>query len=325
MGRSKNIEVAFLALEDKIKAGVYGKLNSFLLHSKDLPPLESYFNGYTAEMLHEFQSVTKSLQCFLLGIAVERGLIKDIDIPIKAFFEEVNGLDWGDGKAAITIRHLMQMTAGLDWNEGYTSYLSLQNHSNCLAWSNNWVEYALSRPMRYKPGESFLYSSANPILLSAIFNKVYEGGHEAFVKKYLFEPLQISQYWYHRSAAHPHILADVDLLPKDMAKFGKLVAQGGMWKKKRLLSRAWVDAMLNSQVTTNEVDKNYSFGWWHTYIKSSDDLHLCHYAWGYGSQHIFILPSLDVVMVCTGKNYETTLHKGPFDLLREVIGLLEVK
>jgi len=221
---------SILFVESEIKNGRFGKLNSFFLFKDAKKIVESYYNGYNAHTLHEFQSVTKSLQSLLIGIAIDKGLITSLDTPIQIYFEDVKGVDWRNGKGKISIKDLLQMTAGLAWNESDTSYLSLNNHSNQLAWSNNWLEFALNRPMGYDSGKKFCYSSANPILLSAIVNKVYEPGQEKFIRQYLFKPLEISLFHYHRSLNDSNILADIDMLPKDMAKIALLVAQNGNWE-----------------------------------------------------------------------------------------------
>jgi len=316
--RSKAV---FKDLEGKIQKGCFGKLNSFLLYADHENIAEYYFNGYNANTLHEFQSVTKSLQSILVGIALDKGYLKSIDVPIKVYFDDLPDIEWSNGKDKITVRHLLQMTAGLDWNEGHTSYMSLQNHSNLMAWSSNWIEYALSRPMLCPPGERFIYSSANPIIISAIFNKVYPHGHEAFITKCLFAPLEIKRYGYHRSESAPNILADVDILPKDMAKIALMLSQNGVYQGQKLLSANWVDLMLTTKADIGKENLQYGYGWWHKYVEVLGVKYACTYAWGYGSQHIFFVKELGLFMVCTGKNYEVTLHQGPFDLMRAVIEL----
>lgn len=322
MGQQLFLKSYLLQLEEKIRKRNYGIIDGILLYLDGIPIFEGYYNGYTSGILHEFQSVTKSIQSVLVGIAIENGFIESIETPIKTFFEDIEEIDWGNGKAEITIRDLLQMTAGLNWNEGYTSYLSLHNHSNQLAWSKDWVKYALNRPMEDLPGKRFIYSSANPILISAIFNKVYESGHKAFVKKYLLDPLGIVQYQYHSNGIDNQVLADIDLLPRDMGKFANMIAKDGLWRNIRLVSTSWIDSMLKDKIDTGKLNQKYSFSWWHSSTQNLNETYDFFYAWGYGSQHIFIVPDLNLVLVSTGKNYESTFHAGPFLLLREVIEMV---
>lgn len=322
MGQKLFLKSSLLELEEKIRKRNYGILDSTLLYLDGVSIFEGYYNGYTPDILHEFQSVTKSLQSVLVGIAIDNGFIKDVETPISTYFEDEEGVDWGNGKAEITIRDLLQMTAGLDWNEGYTSYMSLHNHSNQLAWSKDWVNYALSRPMESLPGEKFIYSSANPILISSIFNKVYEEGHEAFAMKYLLEPLGINHYRYHSCELKKNVLADIDLLPRDMAKFAKMIEKNGIWQGKRIVSSSWVHTMLTSRIDTGKINQKYSYSWWHSNFNSLNKKYSFFYAWGYGSQHICIVPTLNLILICTGKNYDTTFHSGPFMLLEEIIEIV---
>jgi len=313
-------QVALLAsLKSQILENKFGKINSLIFYLANKRIFEEYFNGYQADMMHEFQSVTKSIQALLIGLAIQKKLIANIDIPIKSFFPEYNALDWSNGKDKITIKHLMQMTAGLAWNEENTSYISLQNHSNQLAWSKDWIGFALDMPMSSYPGEKFNYSSANPIIISALLNKIFDGGHELFVQQELFKPLNIEQYNYHRSVYNPHILADVEMLPKDMLKIGRLVQQKGIWEGNQVVASDWIKEMLENTIDTNKENLQYGYFWWHTSLEVNAKHFVVNYAWGYGSQHIFLVKEIDLIMVCTGKNYDVNLHEGPFQILRLLI------
>lgn len=309
----------FQKITANITNGIYGKLNSLIIYKKDEKLLESYFNGYNNNSLHEFQSVTKSIQAILVGIALKEKFISSIDLPIKDFFPEYKHLNWSGGKDKISIRHLLNMTAGFDWNEGTVPYLSLQNHSNMMAWSEDWIAFALEKTMLYNPGEKFLYSSANPILLSAILNKVTGMNHESFAKKYLYNPLDIRYYNYHRSVFDDKILADVEMCPADMAKIGLLVRNKGVWKGNQVVDTAWINEMLNEQTDIQDESDKYGFCWWLQSINYLNKRYNLYYAWGYGSQHIFIIPEISLVMICTGKNYNINKHSGPFRLLRNEI------
>lgn len=318
-GKREEQAALLASLKSQIHENKFGKIDSLIFYRGNKKILEEYFNGYQANMLHEFQSVTKSIQAILIGLAIQKKLLTDINTPIKSFFPELNELDWSGGKDKITIKHLMQMTAGLEWNEANTSYISLQNHSNQLAWSKDWISFALDMPMSNYPGKRFNYSSANPIIISALLNRIVDGGNEFFVKQQLFDPLGIKQYNYHRSLHHPYILADVEMLPNDILKIGRLVQQEGIWEGKQLVSSNWIEQMLKSTIPTNKENLQYGYFWWYTSLEVNAKHFVVNYAWGYGSQHIFLVKELDLIMVCTGKNYDVNLHEGPFQILKLLI------
>ena len=76
--------------------------------------LEHYANGYTSTRLHDMQSATKSIPGLLVGIAIDRGLIRSVDQPVRELLTEHRRFLIGD-KADITVRHLLGMTSGLKW------------------------------------------------------------------------------------------------------------------------------------------------------------------------------------------------------------------
>lgn len=312
------LNAAVEKVTNNIGKGTYGIINSLIIYRDNEKVLESYFNGYSRDTRHEFQSVTKSIQALLVGVALKEGFIKSIDEPIINYLSSYKNIDWSGDKDKITIRHLLEMTAGLSWNEGKVSYQSLENHSNMLAWSGDWIPFALGRPMLHKPGEVFQYSSANPIIISAILNEVTGMLHEEFAYKYLYKPLNISDFNYHRSMYDNSILADVEMCPIDMAKIGLLVSNNGSWEGEQVITTEWAAEILKERIHFKEEEK-YGFCWWIDAIDCYSKQFKMYYAWGYGSQHIFIIPELSLVMVCTGKNYNINKHLGPFELLRNEI------
>src|ERR1700730_12762212 len=90
---------------------------------------EAYFTGedmrgwtplgvvpHDASTLHNIESITKGVVALLVGIAFDRGWLKDLDASIVSFFPEYADLRTPE-KDRITLRHLLSMTSGLRWNE----------------------------------------------------------------------------------------------------------------------------------------------------------------------------------------------------------------
>src|SRR5437762_12069495 len=100
---------------------------------------EQYFEGddmrgstwigiapHDANTLHNMESITKSVIALLVGIAFDRGLLKNLDAPIFSFFPEYGDLRTPE-KDQITLRHLLSMPSGLDWPERAISVNSPAN------------------------------------------------------------------------------------------------------------------------------------------------------------------------------------------------------
>ena len=126
--------------------------------------VERYFNGARPTRLANIKSASKSVVSALVGIAIERGLIRDVKQPISAYFPELLNTGVEAEKRAITVEDLLSMRAGLEGT----------SNRNYGAWvqSRNWVRYALAQPLVSTPGTSMEYSTGNTHLLSAILSKV---------------------------------------------------------------------------------------------------------------------------------------------------------
>lgn len=296
-------------------------LHSLLVLKDDQLVLEEYFNGYTREDLHEAQSITKSLQSILIGIALDIGFITNLQERIFTFFEDETDIRWGLSKKRINIYHLLTMTTGLKWNESLISYQNLvKNDSNRMAHQGNWIQYALNKSMVFQPGECFNYSSAAPILFSKIIQQSTGLSNEAFAYNYLFKPLGIHHYAYQRDPLQEEILGDIELRPIDLLKIGQLMLKRGWWGDIQIVSSNWIRQSTQAHIEFfNPYQSGYGYFWWQAKFPYADTQVTAYYAWGYGGQHIFIIPNLDLVIVTTGGWYDVNLAYQPFQLVQEVV------
>jgi CubicO group peptidase (beta-lactamase class C family) len=130
------------------------------------------------------------------------------------------------------------------------------------AWvqSSNWVRYLLTRPLQQQPGEPMNYNTGNTHLLSAILTKVSGGDTWSFAQNALAAPLGITLAKWPRDPQGVYFGGnDMLLTPRQMLKFGELYLHHGR----------------------------------------SDDRQIVPSSWGFGGQYIFIVPSLDLVVVTT--------------------------
>ena len=111
---------------------------------------------------HEGNSMTKTVTSLLFGIAVDRGLIKDLDASVFSFFPEYTYLHAPENDR-ITLRHLLTMSAGWEWNE-------MKDWRRLVSASDPY-RYALERKMAEEPGRSFQYDSGSSELLGAVLQR----------------------------------------------------------------------------------------------------------------------------------------------------------
>ena len=255
---------------------------------------EQYLGAGGADSLYALRSVTKSVMSLLVGIAIDRGVIRGPSQPLgELFHAPLPTLDAGD--AAITVGDLLTMTGGFEWNEGtgVTEY-------------NNWVlapdqiDYLLARPIVSPPGTTFNYNSAAVHLLSAVL-EADAGGTAAFADTHLLAPLGIhARDWEVDDRGIPNGGAGLYLRPRDMAKIGQLVLQRGRSAAAVVVAGSWVDESTRRQVAAGTPlgplgVLDYGDLWWVGRYGGHDFV----LAWGYGGQFVWIVPDLDVVVVTT--------------------------
>lgn len=89
----------------------YSNINGIIIARKGKVVFEKYYNGYNADNTFHVASVTKSIISALIGIAIDKGYIKDVDQKVVDFFPEYTCSPSEICKKAVTIRHLLTMTA----------------------------------------------------------------------------------------------------------------------------------------------------------------------------------------------------------------------
>ncbi|MGH6689424.1 MAG: serine hydrolase domain-containing protein [Gammaproteobacteria bacterium] len=317
------------ALARRIAEGQHGQIDAFLVIRNGKLVFERYFGGYNPYTLHTLQSATKSVTSTLIGIAIDRGAIASVDKPIRDFFPEHRHLFDADSvKAAITLQHLLTMRMGQDWPESGVAY-SGTNIVWALENAYDWMGFALERPMAARPGSVFNYSSAASLLLSGIIQNATGLKANVFAERYLFDPLGIPNYAWWRNMEHPdrwaHTGGGLHLMPRDFAKIGYLLINGGKWHEKQIVSPAWIEAATKARIkTVRSAVESYGYQWWLRPIKkeggpgtgSNDIVH----AAGWGGQHMFVVPSLDMVVVFVSSNFtDRARDRGPVDMLYDVI------
>ena len=97
--------------------------------------------------------MTKSVVALVLGIAIDRRLIKGIDDSVMSFFPEYADLRTPE-RDRITLRDLITMSAGLEWHEDDTPYTSDANSENRMDNAADPYRYALQQSVLERRGKS---------------------------------------------------------------------------------------------------------------------------------------------------------------------------
>ncbi len=91
------------------------------------------------------------------------------------------------------------------------------------------------------------------------------------------------------------------LRPRDLARIGQLVLDGGRWNGRQIIPEDWLAQSFTVRVTVRGDDIGYGYQWWLSRPSYSGPQ--LYAGMGNGGQRLFIVPQLDLVVVVTAGNY----------------------
>ena len=177
---SEQLQAMFTAIDDQ-DLNIHGIVvvrNGYII-------AEGYYPPFYQDTPHAIYSCTKSFMSALIGIALEEGLIGELDQSILGLFPELSFDNVDELKESMTLVHLLTMQSGLVWQDGMPTYREMDKHDDL-------IHYVLDRPMAAEPGIEFEYCSGCSHLLSIILQRVSPEGTLAFAQSRLFDPLGIT-------------------------------------------------------------------------------------------------------------------------------------
>ena len=263
---------------------------------------EHYFNGDSADTLHDIRSATKSVTSLLMGIAIQKGLVHSVNDSIALYLP---GLP-RDGKEKISIKELLNMRSGLDADDEDPS--TPGNEDN-LDQSTDWIHTIYKVPAKWPAGTRYNYCSINAFLTGAIIENATHMPLDEFARVNLFEPLGIQNYrWRHVPIDRVTGQGNLSITARDMAAIGELILNGGTVRGKRLVSSTWIERSLANQVSISDSDPyadSYGFMWYTRAEPLGSGTIEVHFASGNGGNKIYIVPSLHMVVAITSSAYNT--------------------
>ena len=295
-------------------AAALPRLHSLLVSSRGQLVYERYYRGARADRVTNIKSASKSVISALVGIAIDRGLIKGVSQPVQDFFPGVWSKPADEAKRAITIEHLLMMQSGLQST-------SSRNYG---AWvrSSNWVSHALSRPLLRAPGTDMDYSTGNSHVLSAILQKSSGVTTRQFAQQFLAGPLGFTLSEWPRDPQGVYFGGnDMLMTPRHMVAFGELYLRNGVVNGRRVIPPEWIRTSMIPRGRSRWNDREYGYGWWIRELGGRQTF----YAWGYGGQFIFVVPSLDLVVVTTSASAVATERREHLEGIYDIVSRLIIE
>ncbi len=244
--------------------------------------------------VHTLQSVTKSVAATLIAIAIRRGEIPGVEVPLLPLLRDrdLSGVD--ERLRQATLEHLLTMRLGIEWHETDRP-MDGTNTSIQLERSDDWVAFTLAQPLDGAPGERWVYSSGASHLMSAILRHATGQPMDRYAEEHLFGPLGIVEYhWKRAPEGLPDALGGLFLEAEQLAKIGYLYLRDGVWDGVRILPDGWVAAATARQVE----EPGYGYQWW----RPDPGGVVVWAAQGFGGQYLLVLPDYDLVAVINSWN-----------------------
>jgi CubicO group peptidase (beta-lactamase class C family) len=172
---------------------------------------------------------------------------------------------------------------------------------------DNWVNFALSLPMIFTPGQKYVYNDVCPMLVGAIIEEASGKKLSDFAKENLFSPLDIREfYWYTAPNGRTGPMGNLYLSALDFAKIGQLVINKGQWQGKKIISSGWISEIYNTRFDISKDDPfagSYGHFWFATTKEVHGKKYECIYASGNGGNLLFIVPGENLVVSLTSSAY----------------------
>jgi CubicO group peptidase (beta-lactamase class C family) len=274
---------------------------------------EGTLDAATDDVPRQNWSQTKTVSALIAGVAVREHVVR-LDAPIGRY------LPRGVGDAAhraITIRQVLTMTSGLQLDPIADLALSADLTG---------PPQAMSMRLAHRPGTYFEYDQNAASLLNwtvaSALRRAGRGDYLAFAQRELFGPLGIpadAYLWQRDPTGTPMVHAGLLLPPADFGRLGELLRGDGVFDGQRLIDAGYLRRLrtgtkpncgygflvwlngctgraeqVNASIGTRQVISP-ARPWITT---APPDMY---YSWGAHGQHIFVIPSLDLVVTRSGE------------------------
>ena len=255
---------------------------------------EGWWYPYSSEHRQQLYSLSKSFTGTAIGLAVSEGLLS-VDDPIIKFFPEYLPATVSENLAALKIRHLLSMTVG----HGKDSILLLEASAPGVPWEKTF----LSLPVVFQPGSVFMYNSGASFMLSTIIKKVTGMPAHEYLKPRLYDPLAITNTTWGANWEGINMGASHLRMPtEDIAKFGQLYLQHGMWNGKQVITKEWVAEASAKHIGNGKNDSSWGYGYGYQFWLNPPGGYRADGAFG---QYSMILPKQDAVVAITSESMAT--------------------
>lgn len=290
------------ALNQKIAENRFRDITSIVVIKNGELILEEYFNNYNRDSLNDTRSVGKSFASALMGIAIKDGYLKNENQKISEFYDLKTFKNFSSQKNNVTIKSLLTMSSGFEGNDQDEE--SPGNEENMYP-TDNWIKFTLDLPMtENKIGKTWNYFTAGAVLSGDILDKSVPKGLKNYADKKLFQPLGITNYkWQFTPQQKPSLAGGLRMNTLDLAKFGQLYKNNGVWNGKVILNKDWIKKSFTNYFSNTPYFEGYGYLFWRKVYTIGNKSFETYQSSGNGGNKIIMFTELPIVMVITAKAY----------------------
>ncbi|TIR26852.1 MAG: serine hydrolase [Mesorhizobium sp.] len=193
---------------------------------------------------HIIFSISKSVTAILAGILEGEGVF-DPNAPVTQYIPEAKGSAYGDA----SVRHVLDMTVSLDFEEAYLDPESgFARYRRSTLWnpgggSESLAAFLLTLQRLAEPhGQTYRYRSPNSDMLGILVERASGKRVSQLLSEKLWLPLG--------AASEMSVTVDMEgtartaggmsMTPRDLARIGEMMRQGGTANGRRIVPEAWV-------------------------------------------------------------------------------------
>ena len=282
--------------------------------------VERYAEGFDRSTRTRTWSTAKSIAATLIGMQVDRGKMA-LDAPLELeWLPEMGGAD-RDPRDRITLRHVLNMSSGLEPVDSFGREYA--TGSGLAYWAGaSSIAGALSRGLMREPGSHWDYENYDTLLAVLAFKRSLpnEAAYHQFPRRELLDRIGMRNTLLSTDRFGEFILSSqVYTNARDLARFGLLYLNEGVWGDERLISKAWIDFVRAPAPASSVRGSDYGGQWWLVPDDRKTEVPADAYSTaGNRGQYVIIDPRHDLVVVRRGLDYgEQGFDR--WDLLREIL------
>jgi len=289
-------------------------VHGFMLLRHGNVAAEGWWTPYGPQSPHSQYSLSKSFTSSGIGLAVDEGLLA-VDDPVLKFFPNDAPSNPSENLKAMRVRHLLSMNTGHKedttgcvfrdlYQVGLFGSKTVRKEETTGQVSrgeeSNWPRTFLSLPVEYQPGTWFVYNTAATYMLSAIITKLTGESLLEYLRPRLFDPLGIENPTWETDPLGITIGGSgLHIKTEEMARFGQMYLQQGMWDGKRILRPEWVAeaTSVHSDNSNTQTNPDWRVGYGYQFWRCR---HGCYRGDGAFGQFCIVMPEQDALLAIIG-------------------------